>query len=571
MRISPICGAAAGIALLGASLAIAAPPALEGYRDQRALRTAVRNLAKSKVVSCITLGRTFGGQEVSLLTVGTGTVDKKPALLIVGGIDPARPVDCEVVLRVVEQLASKATTDPEVCRLLDRVTVYGIVQAAPDGSEALFEKPLRQRHVNARPIDDDTDGRTDEDGPDDLNGDGLITIMRVEDADGPYIAHPKDDRVMIEADLEKGERGRYQIYVEGKDNDGDGKLNEDPPGGVAFDRNFTFDYPYFQPGAGSHQVSEIETRAIADFCYDHPNIVMVWTVCGRDNLLHPWKPGESAAEEEQEGEEERDEIKTTLLAEDAPYFNEIAEAYSEIAGDIKPPELPGGKGAFLEWAYFHYGRWSLATRPWCIPSEANEEEGSDEAEEDDGDDSRGLDDLNALAWFKQQGMEGYVPWQPIQHPDLEGQKVEIGGFKPFLRDNPPAELLDGLAETQSKFLVELLGMLPRVELAEVKVEPLGAGVWRVTAVVVNEGKLPTASEMGRLSRQPQRLQVELKLPPRASLVTGHARRSLAPLAGEGGRAEEKWLVRVDSDKSPAFSVRAWSPMAGTATGQAQEK
>ncbi len=552
---------------LAASLAIAAPPALEGYSNSASLRGRTHNLAKSKIVSCTTLARTLGGQEVSLLTVGTGAVEKKPALLIVGGIDPARPVDGEVLLRVVEQLVGQATTDPDIRRLLDRVTVYGIVQAAPDGSETFFERPLRQRHVNARPIDDDTDGRTDEDGPDDLNGDGLITVMRVEDADGPYIAHPKDDRVMVKADLEKGVRGRYQIYVEGKDNDGDGKLNEDPPGGVAFDRNFTFDYPYFQPGAGPHQVSEIETRAIADFCYDHPNIVVVWTVCGRDNLLHPWK-SETAEEED---DEEGDKIKTTLLVEDAPYLNEIAKVYSEIAGNNKPPELPGGKGSFLEWAYFHYGRWSLATRPWCIPSETNEEEGSEETEEDDGDDSRGLDDLNALAWFEQQSMEGFVPWQPIEHPDLEGKKVEIGGFKPFLKDNPPAELLDGLAETQSKFLVRLLDMLPRVELAEVKAEPLGAGVWRVTAVVVNEGMLPTASEMGRLSRQPQRLQIELKLPAGASLVTGHARRPLAPLAGEGGRAEEKWLVRVDSDKTPVFSVRAWSPMTGEATGQTQEK
>ena len=566
MRIPILYGAAAGIVLLAACSVVAGPPALEGYRDQMALRTAVRNLAKSKIVSCTTLTRTLGGQEVSLLTVGSGAVDEKPALLVVGGIDPARPVDGEVVLRVVEQLASKAATDPDVRRLLDRVTVYGIVQAAPDGSETFFEKPQRQRHVNSRPIDDDTDGRTDEDGPDDLNGDGLITVMRVEDADGPYIVHPKDDRVMIEADPKKGERGRYQIYVEGKDNDGDGKLNEDPPGGVAFDRNFTFDYPYFQPGAGPHQVSEIETRAIADFCYDHPNIVLVWTVCGRDNLLHPWKP-DKMAEEEEGDEEERNEIKRTLLAEDAPYFNEIAKVYSEIAGDAKPPELPGGKGSFLEWAYFHYGRWSLATRPWSIPSEANEKEGSEETEKDDKNDSRGLDDSNALAWFKQRGMEGFVPWQSIQHPDLEGKKVEIGGFKPFLKDNPPAELLDGLAETQSKFLVKLLGMLPRVELAEVKAEPLGAGVWRVTAVVVNKGKLPTTSEMGRVSRQPQRLQVELKLPAGASLVTGHARRSLTPLAGEGGRAEEKWLVRVDSDKTPVFSVRAWSPMAGEASGQ----
>jgi len=553
--------------LLLAITTLAGPPAVEGYSDPGAFRGKLQSLAKSKLVSYSALARTLGGNDVALLTVGTGKVDTKPAVLLVAGVNPTRPVDSEVLLRVARQLVKAAETDAEVRGLLDRVTFYVIAQAAPDAAEAFFSKPLEQREVNLRPIDDDIDGQTDEDGPDDLNGDGLITVMRVEDAAGKYVIHPGDDRLMIEADPKKGEHGRYTLYVEGRDNDGDGRLNEDPPGGVAFDRNFTFNYPYFKPGAGPHQVSEIETRAIADFAFEHRNIVLVWTLSDRDNLLDKWKPDTTA-------EEKR--IKTTLLAADAPYLDKIAKAYEEIRGKAKPPKSPESGGSFVAWVYFHYGRWSVATRPWWIPKDEKESVEPKDGNPDDEDkdkkeeskkDERGAEDLQALAWFEKQGTEGFVDWQALEHPDLEGKKVEIGGFKPFLKDNPPASMLDDLAGRQYEFLLKLAGMLPRLKISELATEALGADVWRVTAAVVNEGVLPTVSELGRLTREPQLLQIELKLPAGVFLVTGHARRSIASLAGEGGRAEQKWLVRVAPGETPTLNVRVWSPMVGSVTRQ----
>jgi hypothetical protein len=163
-------------------MTLAGPPAIEGYGDAGVLRGKVRALGKSKYVSYKALARTLGGHNVGLLTVGTGKVDEKPAVLIVSGVDPTRPVDTEVTLRVAQRLVKAAESDAEVRGLLDRVTFYCVAQAAPGGADAFCEKPAREREVNARPIDDDTDGQTDEDGPDDLNGDGLITMMRVEDA-----------------------------------------------------------------------------------------------------------------------------------------------------------------------------------------------------------------------------------------------------------------------------------------------------------------------------------------------------------------------------------------------------
>ncbi len=560
--------------VLVVSSAGAAESALDGYSDHGAFLAQVRELAKSKYVARVSLGETLGGREIVTLSIGAGKRDEKPAVLIVGGVEPVRPVDSEVALRLAERLVKKAETDASFRAVFDRVTFYVIPRPAPDGAEAFFKRPFRERSVNERPIDEDNDARIDEDGPEDLNGDGWITAMRVEDAAGDSIPHPGDDRVMIQADPKKGERGRYKLYIEGCDNDGDGKLNEDPPGGVAFNRNFPHNYPYFESGAGPHQVSEVETRAVADFAFDHPNIAVVWTLSAADNLLEKWKPDEAA---------EKKRIKTTLLASDAPYFDKFAEAYGKIRDRQGLPKPPKSAGALADWAYFQYGRWSLATRAWWIPTKAEEQskkespdskdqgkdqgQGAKQSGEKDKElpkDERGAEDRSALAWFKARGVEGFVDWQPFNHPDLKDKKVEIGGFKPFLRQNPPAEEFDSLAEKHFQFLVEVAAMLPKVSIAEARTEPLGAGVWRVTAVVENEGVLPTESAMGRLARQAQNLQIELQLPNGIALVTGHARRTIGPLAGGGGQAEQAWLVHVEGGTTPQLEVHVWSPMVGSA-------
>ena len=42
-----------------------------------------------------------------------------------------------------------------------------------------------------------------------------------------------------------------------------------------------------------------------------------------------------------------------------------AEQYRKLHGGKDAPGSPKGEGSFSEWAYFHYGRWSLAARANC--------------------------------------------------------------------------------------------------------------------------------------------------------------------------------------------------------------
>ncbi len=458
---------AAGLMPRPAGCAAGAEAVVPGYTDYESYSRQLKAIASSKVCTLGSLGRTLGGREVWCLTIGAPKADQRPAILVIGGVYPPQLVGSEMAVRLAERLARQAGKDAEVTRLVERVTFYFIPRPSPDACEAFFRRPYMERAENERATDDDGDGQRDEDGPDDLNGDGLISQMRVEDPAGSWMAHAKDDRVLIQADPKKNERGRWSVYPEGRDNDEDDRQNEDPPGGTALDRNFTFRYPYFQRGAGPHQMSEVESRTVADFAFSHPNIAAVFAFGIEDNLVRPWKPNAQA---------EAQRIKTTVLTVDASYLDYLGEQYRELRGVKEIAESAEPQGSLSPWAYFHYGRWSLACRPWSIPdvkgevspeakkadakpAEANPADAHPRAKHADGKagpskgevnaasgtaedskassekeklaadkaaadkaaaDKRGAEDLNALRWFAQEKIDGFVAWKRIDHPDFPG-------------------------------------------------------------------------------------------------------------------------------------------------------
>jgi hypothetical protein len=547
---------ATGTGCLMAASSVAGEPAIAGYADFAALQAQLQELDQSNLVRLTSLGKTMGGRDIWLATLGQGEIDQKPAFLIVGGVEPAHLAGSELAMRTARLLVEKHATDEKTRSLLERYTLYVIPRPAPDACEAFFEKPFAERAGNLRPTDDDRDGTPDEDPPEDLNGDGAITQMRVLDERGPYLLHPADGRILIKADPNKNEIGRYALYVEGRDNDGDELLNEDPPGGVAFNRNFTFNYNFDRLHAGPHQVSENETRAVADFAYDHVQIAAVLSFTPEDNLMTPWKP---------DGNRDGQRIKTVIRSADAPLADFVAEKYRQMLGGKDPPPPPAGEGSFSEWAYFHYGRWSFAMRGWWVPKVPLAEGEKEPA------DKRGADELHQLRWLAQQNIAGFADWQPLDHPDFPGKKVEIGGFRPYVLLNPPAAELDALAEKHARFVLELADLLPRLSIAETKLESLGGGLFRLSASLRNEGYLPTMTEMGRTNGQPYPLQITLALPPTMKLVTGSPRSRIDKLDGAGGRAERVWLLQRGSDQPASVTISVRGPSVGAATATVEVK
>ena len=262
------------------------------YHDGASLSSAVREIQDrhGNLVQVLEVARTPGGNAVQAVRLGAGEgVETRPALLVIAGAYGPHLVGTEVALHVAQSLATRYGSDSTITQLLDRATIYLIPRANPDAAAGFFERPQRERIRNAEPYDDDRDAEVDEDGPEDLDGNGLITMMRVLDPAGEWLPDPEDPDLMRKADPAKGEVGSYRVYVEGVDNDGDEAWNEDPPGGVDVNRNLPYGYEFFSEGAGLYPVAAPEARGIAQFYLDHPNVAVVYVLGPQDNLLEAWK------------------------------------------------------------------------------------------------------------------------------------------------------------------------------------------------------------------------------------------------------------------------------------------
>jgi len=230
------------------------------YHSFDEMTRAIRSLATahSDVVKVESLGKTLKGRDIWVITLRKGDSDQPRAMLVVGGVEAVQIAGSEMALRFAENLATSYGKVDSVTKLLQTTTIYVIPRVSPDATESYFEKPIRERSTNFHATDDDRDGAVDEDDVDDVNKDGMITMMRVKDPRGEWMVHPEDGRLMKKADPAKGEKGSYLMYTEGIDNDKDEQWNEDAVGGVDFNRNFPFNYQFFTANAGVHQGSEIE-------------------------------------------------------------------------------------------------------------------------------------------------------------------------------------------------------------------------------------------------------------------------------------------------------------------------
>ena len=108
--------------LTGATQTARANPALDGYANHEAFTKQLVELDQSDLVQMTSLGKSVGGRDVWLLTIGAGKVDEKPAIVVVGNVYGPHLVGGELALRVARQLVTQAAKD-EKTRKLDRKSV----------------------------------------------------------------------------------------------------------------------------------------------------------------------------------------------------------------------------------------------------------------------------------------------------------------------------------------------------------------------------------------------------------------------------------------------------------------
>lgn len=561
------------LCLLALPATRASSAAAEPYPDNKQLIARLKKLASDHkaIARAIEVCETPAKNEVWRLELGAGNASSRsnrPAMLVIAGIEANDLAGTASALAWAETLASGYATNDAIKKLLDSTTIHLWPRVNPDGAAVYFAAPRRETTTSLRPTDDDRDGLFDEDGPEDLNADGVITSMRIEDPDGEYILDPQDNRLLLKADRLKGERGAWRMLSEGRDIDGDKEWNEDGAGGVNFNRNFPYGYKFFAADAGRHQISEVETRALAEFVIAHPQIAVVFTFGAADNLSQTPK-GEAP---------KRPPI--ALHEGDVPWFRELGKAWREQLGLKK--ELTGASepGTFSDWMYFHRGRLSLAARAWTPPLQlelakaaAKDEKPKDEPKKEgdarpDGEkkpsekpkdtDNRNDEDRAFLKWIDQNDPARFIPWKAIEHSDFPGKRVEVGGLAPFASTLPPAKFLPDLTSMHGRFLTDLAGKLPHIAIRSVEAKSLGASVYDITVKVENTGYLPTAIAQGGVSREVHPTRVILKVDPK-QILSGDRVTMLNAIAG-GDAKEARWVVRTKDAKK--LSIEVISMIAG---------
>jgi hypothetical protein len=502
------------------------------YHNVNEMNETLKELSRNNPELCKleSIVKTTAGNDIWVMRIGLNDADSKPGIAVLGGIDGRYPLGNEIVVGMATRLLENSG-DPDISSLLDKVTFYLFPNVNPDATGQYFSNLKYERLVNDNPTDNDRDFKINEDPYEDLNGDGMITLMRIKDPSGTHITAADDPRLMIKADLAKAEIGDWIVLTEGIDNDRDGSFNEDPEGGVNFNNNFAFEYEEFGRLAGINANSENETKAVADFLYDHFNIFAVFSYGPQDNLGKPFKVKESRESsvgiEESSGRGRgRGPGKiTNILKEDELLNKLLSEKYLKITGLSGSPGFTREAGNFMEWAYYHYGRYSYSTPGWWLPEE------------------KGLSkEASLLKYIADNSYEEvFIPWEKYDHPDFPGKLVEIGGISPFALTTPPAELIDGIIESNYKFLIDAAKLHPGLELLDPKIEKLDKDIFRISVKVHNTGVFSTSSKIGEAVKWVRKMRVELKSDMEFKLLSGRAIESFARLKGDETR-EMSWLV-----------------------------
>lgn len=506
----------------------------DAYMDYDALTSAVRGLA-GDLAEVSSLATTEGGRDVWLVTLGSEEgrpLDQRPALLVVANIEANRVAGSHAAYRLAQRLVEAYGSDAEITRLLDTRTVYVVPRANPDGAELVFDLPGVETPYKPFRGDASRGGLNATELGRDLNGDGMVTLMRVARAGGVMMEDPDDPRIVREADRVRGERGVYDVMPEGIHPDSlDAYL---PLGGdgVNLNLNFQHEYQYFEPHVGPHMISEVESKALADFVFEHPNVAAVLVWSAYDNLRSP-TPANRRPPPAVTGNPP--DVPTNLTAGDRPYFEYVSEVFGDVTG-LDGDGASGEGGSFPQFTYFQMGLPTFTTPVWAPPA------------------GSGSEDARWLALFDSVGVPGHVPWASATHPQLGA--VEVGGFVPNARVNPPASELDGLLRRHTDFALWLAGRLPEVEVVETEVETRGQGVWSVSLTLANPEYFPTQLELAERIRFNRPISVRMMPASGVTVLSEDVQHRITRIEGMGGTAEVHWLVQAPAGASVTVEVFA---------------
>lgn len=518
----------------------------------------------SSLLTVQTIGQSYEGRDIWVAIAtnqATGDYHHKPGYWIDANTHAGEVTGSAVALYCLHQLMTKYGEDLQITHLLDHYTVYLLPRLAMDGAEKYLTTPyLLRSSVRPYPYPEERDGLY----PEDVNGDGLILQMRVPDPCGAWKISDQDSRVMIGRSPEEFGGEYYTLLPEGLIRNYDGYEFDLAPSqeGLDFNRNYPHQWAPEgqQQGAGDFPFSEPETRAEAEFWQQHRNINGFISYHTYSAVI--LRPYASQADE-------------NLPVEDLNVYKILGEKGKALTGyncisafhDFRYHPKEVIYGVMDDYAYDHYGWFGFTVELWDAPTAAGIEK------EDLIEWFRWHppeDDYKLMQWNDQAlNGEGFVHWQPFDHPQLG--KVEIGGWSfKTMWQNAPAQFLPELCEQQFRFALTHALMSPRLAVAKSEITAQGENIYQITVQWENQGFLPTYTSQKALERKAVRpIQVTLRKPDNITLITGKIHQELPHLEGRSNKAKSSLANGIDYRRHLSWVIKGQPGEKLTITAQAE--
>ncbi len=428
------------------------------------------------------IGKTTGGSDTWLVTINnpkTGPELSKPAMFVDGATHANEVQGTETVLYLIDYMLDNYGKLDKVTELMDRTVFYFVPMVNPDSRAKWFDAPATPNYPRTVPvkIDDDRDGRVDEDGYEDLDGDGELTQMRkkVPLGQGRFRLDPNDPRRLVP--IEEDELGDYiRLGGEGIDNDGDGLVNEDGVGYVDPNRTFAYGWAprYVQPGSTDYPLQVAETRNIALWALEHPNIAAAQSFHNTGRMILRG-PGTKAM-----GRYEVSDIQ--VYDRIGKEGENIIPGYSYF---ILWKDLYSAYGGTIDHFYGIHGAIAFSNELFG-PQQDFDKDGEVTEEE-----RLKFVDLLTLGRMT-------VEWKEFDHPQYG--KIEIGGFRHDTGRVPEGWMLEEDCHRNALFVLYHARQLPKIRFDDPTVEKVDGDLYRVHVPVVNERSIPTVTAIARKNK-----------------------------------------------------------------------
>lgn len=258
------------------------------------------------------------------------------------------------------------------------------------------------------------------------------------------------------------------------------------------------------------------------------------------------KPKKEKKDDGDDGDGEEKKLTVDGLA-DLSADDFLAFSEEEIAAFLKEAGVPPQFSAAMVIQRVKAGQLTPAQMAKMIESGG----GGGGGDDPDKDDPRTQRRRDVLAWIDAHHPQAFAPWTEVTLGD--GRKAEAGGLDPFAELAPPsAGDLETPIRVHTATVLDLAGRLARVEIASLEAHDLGGGVYRVKAVAVNRGELPTHTKMAVRARA--HLPVRLELAAGVELVTGQRAVTAERLDGRAGTLAGEWLVKAQPGATVGVKV-----------------